>query len=286
MDKFINTLNIFKQQKSNPHLLITTNNTLFISDIIKTYIENIYTTNNKVTNDFIYYVNCSKTNNIIFLREILLTWIRNSFSIQHKPPYFRTIFLINPEELSLQFQGALRRIIEIYSVYNRFVFITTNNSKLIEPIQSRMKQISVLDITNTNIDTLTDPKFDVWRERMLKNSRLYNMINAYNPSTTVDTTTDTISYIDFVKQVENTFDFLLQHNITIIDSRYYLETILNNLLNKTVYNKQSLLSLWDKLHTIKHNNDIEVFKLYTILFYEIHKQTQEIQQTQETQQIH
>lgn len=113
--------------------------------------ENVKNVNKKINGDYVNVVNCIKKNNSKFIKEELILWIKNSFgytNINNIP--FRLIFLLYPENLTLQSQGALRRIIEINSKHNRFIFLSSKKD-IIKPLLSRTTEIYISNSKTTSL---------------------------------------------------------------------------------------------------------------------------------------
>lgn len=113
--------------------------------------ENVKNLNKKINGDYVNVVNCIKKNNSKFIKEELILWIKNSFgytNINNIP--FRLIFLLYPENLTLQSQGALRRIIEINSKHNRFIFLSSKKD-IIKPLLSRTTEIYISNSKTTSL---------------------------------------------------------------------------------------------------------------------------------------
>lgn len=114
-------------------------------------VKNVKNVNKNINGDYVNVVNCIKKNNSKFIKEELILWIKNSFgytNINNIP--FRLIFLLYPENLTLQSQGALRRIIEINSKHNRFIFLSSKKD-IIKPLLSRTTEIYISNSKTTSL---------------------------------------------------------------------------------------------------------------------------------------
>lgn len=78
------------------------------------------------------------------LQEIIKQYAMNkTFSFLQKQRKFKTIVILNIENLSSNSQSALRRTMELYAGTCRFVMICNNLSKIFDPLKSRCRLFCV-----------------------------------------------------------------------------------------------------------------------------------------------
>jgi len=122
--------------------LVRNNNTI---DIKISNTSNLHTINYIQNKNFIIY---NMTNTLSYDKYIikeLTTFFTNSQNINSyiSESLYRLIIITNAEYLSLYAQSFLRRTMEKYSEYCRFILLTNQLSALIEPIQSRCLSIRI-----------------------------------------------------------------------------------------------------------------------------------------------
>jgi len=103
------------------------------------FIHLVYGDNNDSIQQNVMYVNCALCKGIQFVREDI-HFFANTVTI-HAP--FKSIILMNAEQLTNDAQSALRRCIEVFSNSTRFFMIVENKFKLLDPILSRFSEIYV-----------------------------------------------------------------------------------------------------------------------------------------------
>lgn len=139
-----NLLGSFIKDNKVPHLLFygdygsgkktLANN--FINDFYK-----ISLNDNDNKNDYIMKVDCAHGKGIKFVRDDIKFFAKSN--INCKNGLFKTIMLMNADQLTIDAQSALRRCIEIFSNSTRFILIIQNKDKILKPILSRFCEIYV-----------------------------------------------------------------------------------------------------------------------------------------------
>ena len=87
-------------------------------------------------------VNCAHGKGIKFIREELKFFAKTNIQ-GNSGVLFKTIVLINADNLTIDAQSALRRCIELFSTNTRFFIVVENKHKLLNPILSRFCEIYV-----------------------------------------------------------------------------------------------------------------------------------------------
>jgi hypothetical protein len=87
-------------------------------------------------------VNCAHGKGIKFIREDLKFFAKTNIQA-NSGVVFKTIVLINADNLTIDAQSALRRCIELFSANTRFFIIVENKHKLLNPILSRFCEIYI-----------------------------------------------------------------------------------------------------------------------------------------------
>ena len=86
-------------------------------------------------------VDCAHGKGIKFVRDDIKFFAKTN--INCKNGLFKTIMLMNADQLTIDAQSALRRCIEIFSNSTRFILIIQNKDKILKPILSRFCEIYV-----------------------------------------------------------------------------------------------------------------------------------------------
>jgi DNA polymerase III delta prime subunit len=159
----------------------------FLKQIYKNYTVN-------EMNNYIMYINCITSKGIRFFREELKFFAKTN--ILKKKDVFKSIILLNADQLTMDTQSALRRCIEKYSHTTRFFIIIENKEKLLKPILSRFCDIFVpfplIGSKRVNLHSLKKNKIPINNlKKKIKNNKIQNLkdclqmteklyINAYN----------------------------------------------------------------------------------------------------------
>lgn len=183
-----------------------------------------------------------------------------SLNIQGRTQSLKLVLIKNLEKLSEGVQFSLRRTLEMYSSKCRFLFITNSLSKIIEPLRSRCKRISVpspnlnsridfaLNIIyheNIDIDIKKLLEIDKYSDRNIKTLLWYFQIY--------------ISNIDMLKYIKN-----------IIEKKYPKLINFYNILDN--YYKTEWFDTSKRNEMIKLFND-ELYKEYGYKNEDIQKTT-------------
>ena len=136
---FYSFMNKLMNKNGITHLIIYGNYGSGKKKQLETILLKIYKTKENLKKNSLI-INCGEGKGINFIRDKLTFFAK---SIIHKDKYtpFKSIILLNADNLTIEAQSVLRRSIELYSNSTRF-FITTNNiDKIMLPIQSRFYTI-------------------------------------------------------------------------------------------------------------------------------------------------
>ena len=107
--------------------------------LIKKFIKNIYSDKKENENDLVMYVECGHGKGIKFIRDEV-----NYFAkINCTNADFKTIVLLNADNLTIDAQSALRRSIEIFSKKTRYFIIVHDKNRLLNPLLSRFCELFV-----------------------------------------------------------------------------------------------------------------------------------------------
>ena len=149
-----NTLNIhesvykklehFHQTNKIPHIIFHGTSGSGKRTIVNRFLNMIYDDNKPRMKSNIMIVNCAHGKGIKFIRDELKFFAKTNIH-SNNGTLFKTIVLINADNLTIDAQSALRRCIEQFSFNTRFFIIIENKHKLLKPILSRFCEIYVPD---------------------------------------------------------------------------------------------------------------------------------------------
>ena len=210
-------LNQFIINKSVPNILFHGPSGCGKKYIIDNFIKNIYDNNKQYIELYVMYVNCAIDGGIKFIREDIKFFSKTNINcnINNK---FKSIILLNADNLTCDAQSALRRCIEIFNFNTRFFIVTNNKYKILKPILSRFCEIYVPYPTINNIQTnmhtfIINNNFniskvkkerEVWLKNYIKNIKLDTLINDVDKL--YDKAYSSIDIINIVKKSKNLTD--------------------------------------------------------------------------------
>ena len=135
-------LNYFFETKKIPHLLFHGSSGSGKRTIVHKFLNKIYQNDHKKMKSNVMHVNCAHGKGIKFIREELKFFAKSNVQ-SNTGVLFKTIVLLNADNLTIDAQSALRRCIELFSSNTRFFIIVENENKLLNPILSRFCEIYV-----------------------------------------------------------------------------------------------------------------------------------------------
>ena len=134
-----NILNHYIESDKIPNILFHGKSGTGKKHIVEYFIHRLYGT--EINSNFIMYVNCSHGKGIKFIRDELKFFAKTNITGNNVK--FKSIVLLNADNLTSDAQSALRRCIEVFSHNTRFFMIAENKNKLMVPILSRLCEIHV-----------------------------------------------------------------------------------------------------------------------------------------------
>lgn len=132
----------FHKTNKIPHLIFHGMSGSGKRTIVNNFLNMIYNENKQRMKSNIMIVNCAHGKGIKFIREELKFFAKTNIQ-SNNGTLFKTIVLINADNLTIDAQSALRRCIEQFSFNTRFFIIIENKHKLLKPILSRFCEIYV-----------------------------------------------------------------------------------------------------------------------------------------------
>jgi GTPase SAR1 family protein len=140
--KIISKLDYFHQQNKIPHIIFHGSSGSGKRTIVDQFLQKIYQGDKHKIKTNVMIVNCAQGKGIKFIREELKFFAKTNIQ-SNNGTIFKTIVLINADNLTIDAQSALRRCIELFSYNTRFFIIVENKNKLLNPILSRFCEIYV-----------------------------------------------------------------------------------------------------------------------------------------------
>ena len=138
LEYFIETNNI-------PHIIFYGTSGTGKRTILYDFLNRIYKGDKSKIKSNVMFVNCSYGKGIKFIRDDLKFFAKTN--IQHNSGVtFKSIVLLNADNLTMDAQSALRRSIELFSHNTRFFIVVENKHKLLNPILSRFCEMYVPEI--------------------------------------------------------------------------------------------------------------------------------------------
>ena len=135
-------LDAFYESKEIPNLIFHGSSSTGKMTIVNDFINKIYNNNKGLIKTNVMTVNCSHGKGIKFIREELKFFAKSNFN-SNDDLLFKTIVLLNADNLTTDAQSALRRCIEEFSHKTRFFMILQDKYRLLQPILSRFCEIYV-----------------------------------------------------------------------------------------------------------------------------------------------
>jgi len=141
-NKIYQKLDYFYNTNKIPHLLFHGASGSGKRTIVHYFLNKVYQGDHKKMKSNIMHVNCAHGKGIKFIREELKFFAKSNVQ-SNTGVLFKTIVLLNADNLTIDAQSALRRCIELFSSNTRFFIIVENKNKLLNPILSRFCEIYV-----------------------------------------------------------------------------------------------------------------------------------------------
>uniref|UniRef100_A0A6C0DV34 AAA+ ATPase domain-containing protein n=1 Tax=viral metagenome TaxID=1070528 RepID=A0A6C0DV34_9ZZZZ len=159
-EKIIDKLDYFYKTNKIPHIIFHGPSGSGKRTVVDKFLNQIYQNDHKRIKTNVMMVNCAHGKGIKFIREELKFFAKTNIQ-SNAGVLFKTIVLLNADNLTIDAQSALRRCIELFSYNTRFFIIIENKTKLLNPILSRFCEIYVPEnIVNGKVLNLHRNKID------------------------------------------------------------------------------------------------------------------------------
>ena len=127
----INKLDYFYKTNKIPNLIFHGSSSSGKITIVQNFINKIYNNDKHSIKTNVMMVNCSHGKGIKFIREDLKFFAKSNLNSSNGL-LFKTIVLLNADNLTTDAQSALRRCIEQFSHTTRFFMVLENKYKLLQ----------------------------------------------------------------------------------------------------------------------------------------------------------
>ena len=138
----INKLQYFKINNKIPNIIFHGAAGSGKKTLVENFINEIYEFDKEKIKASVLWVNCAHGKGIKFIREDLKFFAKTNIH-SRGGDFFKSIILLNADNLTVDAQSALRRCIEVFSHKTRFFIIVEEKSFLLKPILSRFCEIYV-----------------------------------------------------------------------------------------------------------------------------------------------
>ena len=148
-ENVLKQLNYFISIRKIPNLIFHGSSGTGKRTIVGNFINQIYGCDRARVKSNVMFVNCAHGKGIKFIRDELKYFAKANMQCNDNN-MFKSIVLMNADELTIDAQSALRRCIELFSHNTRFFIIVENKYKLLNPILSRFCEIYIPDKTSVS----------------------------------------------------------------------------------------------------------------------------------------
>lgn len=237
----------FHHHKRIPHIIFHGPPASGKKYILMKFLKLVYGDEHKLHSN-VMFVNCAHGKGIKFIRDELKFFAKTNTQGVN----FKSIVMLNAEQLTVDAQSAMRRCIEQYSNNTRFFIVIHNKSKLLVPILSRFCEIYVPPFFDANGNPVSliqqefQTRYDLKTIEQQKQHNISTIISTYMPKKW---------YVKQNKNSQNDPKKLQQHNMLIIGEKLYQESYSVQDFIKWVQDQ----SYWDDI--VKSSIGLEYMKV-------------------------
>lgn len=138
----VHKLNQYIYNKKIPNIIFHGSSGCGKNTILSNFINAIYQGSQPIIKNHVMRVNCAYGRGIRFIREELKYFAKTNVDLMNGER-FKSIVLLNADNLTIDAQSALRRCIESFCHSTRFFIVVEDKNKLLKPILSRFCDIYV-----------------------------------------------------------------------------------------------------------------------------------------------
>uniref|UniRef100_A0A6C0KHI5 AAA+ ATPase domain-containing protein n=1 Tax=viral metagenome TaxID=1070528 RepID=A0A6C0KHI5_9ZZZZ len=213
-ENIYNKLDYFYSQQKIPHIIFHGSSGSGKRTIVDNFLKKIYQNDHKKIKSNVMFVNCAHGKGIKFIREELKFFAKTNIQ-SNSGVIFKSIVLLNADNLTIDAQSALRRCIELFSSNTRFFIIVENKHKLLNPILSRFCEIyvpeyiengKVINLHKLNMKYENQSVFehDEWIHTKMTKFMNENIDHSQMVDLAVEFYENGMSCLDFIKWIERT----------------------------------------------------------------------------------
>jgi DNA polymerase III delta prime subunit len=251
-------LNTFFETKKIPNLIFHGTSSSGKITIVKNFINKIYSNNKQLIKSNVMMVNCSHGKGIKFIRDELKFFAKSNLNSSNTL-LFKTIVLLNADNLTTDAQSALRRCIEQFSHTTRFFMVLENKYKLLQPILSRFCEIYVNEyIKDGKIYNLEKLKMEELENLLIDKSLLDNLNNKMLELIELKESNEIN-----LKTINNYSQYFYENGVTCLD-------LINNYKKQNIdseHDKSELLIIFDKIRTEFRYEKLLMLLILKIIFF-------------------
>lgn len=251
-------LDTFYETKKIPNLIFHGSSSSGKITIVKNFINTIYNNNKQLIKTNVMMVNCSHGKGIKFIRDELKFFAKSNLNSSNTL-LFKTIVLLNADNLTTDAQSALRRCIEQFSHTTRFFMVLENKYKLLQPILSRFCEIYVNEyIKDGKIYNLEKLKMEELENKLKDHDLLNNLNNKM------------LELIDMKKNNELDLTILNKYSQHFYENGITCLDLINNYKQHNFdseYDKSELLIIFDKIRTEFRFEKLLMLLILKIIFF-------------------
>ena len=226
--------------------------------IVNNFINKIYSNDKQLIKKNVMMVNCSQGKGIKFIREELKFFAKSNINANNKL-LFKTIVLLNADNLTIDAQSALRRCIEQFSNTTRFFMILENKYKLLQPILSRFCEIYVNEcIIDGKIVNLEKYKNQKLEEDLYDKSLYEELVKMMEELETLKNN-EKIELTDISEYSSK----LYENGINCLDVMKYFE----NSIDYDEYEKMKIIMYFDMIKIEYRNEKLLILAMLKYIYF-------------------
>ena len=240
-----------------PNIIFHGNSGSGKKQIVKEFVNKIYNNDKNIIKTNVMIVNCSHGGGIKFIRDDLKFFAKSNINYNSKNT-FKSIILLNADNLTTDAQSALRRCIELFSNTSRFFIVIENKYKLLKPIISRFCNIYIpLPILKNNEINLHEYNLD----KIFNNKKYIKLNNIRLKKELGDLTTNT-KKINSISEIMNISENIYDKGLSALDIMEYF----NNNIKWEDYKKNKFILYFNRVKKEYRNEKLLIMNILYYIF--------------------
>tara|TARA_Y100000992_G_scaffold90731_1_gene58427 strand:- start:707 stop:1528 length:822 start_codon:yes stop_codon:yes gene_type:complete len=251
-------LDTFIETKKVPNLIFHGASSSGKMTIVIEFLNKIYNNDKQLIKSNVMMVNCSQGKGIKFIRDELKLFAKSNLNTNNNLQ-FKTIILLNGDNLTIDAQSALRRCIEQFSNTTRFFMILENKYKLLQPILSRFCEIYVSEYVNEG---------EIFNLQKLKNEKLQKNLIDKNLEKTLKNVFTNLNKLKLnnkinLKDISKISSELYEDGINCMQ---FIDYFKYN-LEYNEYEKYKILMYFDKIRSEYRNEKLLLLTIMNYIYF-------------------